>query len=339
MTQRTFAAHAAQTLARALLVLAGFVFLASAASANPENWRYEWPDTDFTKTSIEWGEILSGGPPKDGIPSIDQPVFSPARDQTQLGDTEPVITLSIGDEVKAYPLRILTWHEIVNDTVGGVPVAVTYCPLCNSAIVFKRVLDGEAVEFGTTGKLQNSNLVMYDRKTESWWQQYTGQAVVGAALGTRLKMLPARVEPFGAFRAAHPDAPVLIPSNPGFRAYGANPYVGYDSSALPFLYRGEMPEGIKPLAYVVVVDDEAWAFDLLARDGRVVRDDLEITWTSGTNSALDRRAIREGRDIGAVTVRRGGRDIPHQVTFAFVFRAFEPQGILHMVDGTLTWSQ
>lgn len=324
------------------VMTAGFFLLIGmmgVAAANPDNWRYEWPNTDFSQTSIEWDEILSGGPPKDGIPSIDEPVFSPARDQTQLGANEPVITLTIGGETKGYPLRILTWHEIVNDEIGGVPVAVTFCPLCNAAIAFDRRLDGEAVEFGTTGKLRHSDLVMYDRKTESWWQQYTGDAIVGSRLGTKLKMLPARVVSFQDFKSANPDAPVLIPNNPGMRAYGANPYAGYDSSSFPFLYRGDLPEGIKPLAYVVVADGEAWSMDLLARDGKVVKNELEISWTPGTNSALDSQAIKDGRDIGAVTVRRDGQDIPHHVTFAFVYYAFESQGKLHTIDRTLTWAR
>ena len=339
MTQQNTANRPAILLSTLVLGVVLLLANVQSASANPDNWRYEWPDTDFSQSSVEWDEIFSGGPPKDGIPSIDNPVFAPASEQPQLGEKEPVITITQGGETKGYPLRVLTWHEIVNDVVGGVPVAVTYCPLCNAAIVFDRSLDGEAVEFGTTGKLRNSDLVMYDRKTESWWQQYTGEAIVGSSLGTRLKMLPARVVSFQDFRNAHPEAPVLIPSDPTIRAYGANPYAGYDSSSFPFLYRGKLPEGIKPLAYVVVVDGEAWSMDLLSEKGQVIKNDLEISWTTGTNSALDRRVIKEGRDIGAVTVRRNGEDIAHHVTFAFVYHAFESQGKLHTSDGTLSWAR
>ncbi len=127
----------------------------------------EWPNTDFSKRSVEWNEILSGGPPKDGIPSIDDPRTEPISKIDNLTDTDPVIGLIINGKARAYPLRILTWHEIVNDELGGVPVTVTYCPLCNSSIAFDRRLDGRILDFWTTGKLRRSDMVMYDRQTES----------------------------------------------------------------------------------------------------------------------------------------------------------------------------
>ncbi len=137
-------------------------------------WSNEWPVTDFENRSIELDEILSGGPPKDGIPSIDDPVFVPAATMDDLPDLEPVISVVVDGEARAYPLRILMWHEIVNDTVNGMPLTITFCPLCNTGIVFEREIDGVVYDFGTTGKLRNSDLVMYDRQTESWWQQFLG---------------------------------------------------------------------------------------------------------------------------------------------------------------------
>ena len=316
------------------LPLAGLVWLASAAAqASPKYWKYEWPNTDFTKHSVDFGEILSGGPPKDGIPSIDDPKFVPVPEMTDLGETEPVIGLAIGGDARAYPLRILTWHEIVNDTVGGVPVAVTYCPLCNAAIVFDRRVEGKAVEFGTTGKLRNSDLIMYDRDSESWWQQFQGEAIVGARTGMRLEILPARLESWARFKARHPEGRVQVPNFAGARAYGANPYVGYDSARLPFLYRGEYPEGIAPMARVVAIGEEAWALDLLRETRRLEVRDLILTWEPGQNSALDTRQIAEGQDVGNVVVQRQGadglEDVPYDVTFAFVFHAFRPDGTLH----------
>jgi hypothetical protein len=315
----------------AALLLAPVPSAASAAVAG--TWRAEWPDTDFTKRTIDLSEIRSGGPPKDGIPSIDDPRFVLATEASDLTPTEPVIALSIGDDARAYPLRILTWHEIVNDTVGGVPVAVTYCPLCNAAIAFERQVDGRVLDFGTTGKLRHSDLVMYDRQTESWWQQYTGIAIVGELAGLALKMLPVRIEAFERFRRQHPDGRVLVPNNPSLRPYGANPYVGYDGSRVPFLYDGSFPEGIAPMAYVVAVGNEAWSLDLLRQKGRIEAGDLELSWEPGQNSALDAQFISQGRDIGNVTVRRRGADgsgaVPHHVTFAFVFHAFQPDGRLH----------
>ncbi|CAN0592941.1 unnamed protein product, partial [Laminaria digitata] len=190
-------------------------------------------------------------------------------------------------EARAYPRRGRRWHGVVNDTVGERPVSVTYCPLCNSSIVFDRRLGDRVLDFGTTGKLRKSDMVMYDRQTESWWQQFTGTGIVGEMTGKELTMLPARVEALAKFRARYPDGKVLVPNNPNFRPYGSNPYLGYDSSSRPFLYRGEMPTGIAPLAYVVKVGDQAWSLEMLKKAGKIVAGDIILTWTAGKNSALD----------------------------------------------------
>ena len=312
----------------ALILVAALPLSGGAALANPDRWAREWPQTDFTQASVGFGEILSGGPPKDGIPSIDKPQFVAVSEASDLSATEPVVGFSVNGDARAYPLRILTWHEIVNDTVGGIPVAVTYCPLCNSAIVFERTVDGEVTTFGTTGKLRNSDLVMYDRATESWWQQFLGEAIVGERTGTRLKILPARLESWERFAARFPDGQVLIPDNPGMRPYGANPYVGYDTLSRPFLYDGEMPEGIAPMKRVVAVGEQAWALEMLREKGRIESGDLVLSWEPGQTSALDTRAISEGREVGNVLVQRKGADgmvdVPYDVTFAFVFHAFRP---------------
>ncbi len=308
--------------------------LGTAAEANPERWRHAWPKTDFGKHSIEFSEIISGGLPKDGIPSIDRPEFKPVAEADHLEATEPVIGLVVNGDARAYPLAILIWHEIVNDTVGGVPVSITYCPLCNSAVVFDRRVAGEATEFGATGKLRNSDLVMYDRVTESWWQQFLGEAIVGERTGTLLKALPARLEAWERFAKRHPDGQVLVPSNPFMRRYGANPYAGYDGSRFPFLYMGDYPDNIEPMARVVAVENEAWSLELVRRKGRVESGDLVLTWEAGQNSALDASTIARGRDVGNVVVQRRGaeglKDVPYDVTFAFVFHAFRPEGVWHI---------
>ncbi len=304
-----------------------------SASANPGWWKREWSKTDFSKTSIDFSEIRSGGPPKDGIPPVDEPTFSPVSQIKDIKPTEPVVGLTIKGETRAYPLRILMWHEIVNDSVAGVPVTVTFCPLCNTAIVFDRRIAGRVLDFGTTGKLRYSDLVMYDRQTESWWQQALGEAIVGELTGTRLKMIPARIESFAKFKARAPRGKVLVPTSPGMRAYGANPYAGYDSSARPFLYSGAMPKGIKPLARVVSVGEEAWSLALVKARKRIVKGDLVITWEPGQNSALDAGDISAGRDIGNVLVQRrtgaGLKDVLYGVEFAFAFHAFHPKAPIH----------
>jgi hypothetical protein len=250
----------------------------------------------------------------------------------RLKSTVPVISFTLNGESKAYPLGILMRHEIVNDRVGGVPVAVTYCPLCNAAIVFDAKLDGKVLDFGTTGKLRNSDLVMYDRQTESWWQQFLGEGIVGSMTGKKLKMLPSRIEAFGRYKKAHPNGKVLLSAFPG-RGFGGNPYVGYDGSPHPFLYRGPLPSGIPALMRVVAVGDEAWSIALLRQKKRIEVGDLVLTWEAGQNSALDTRDISKGKDVGNVVVKRktgsGLVDAVHDVTFAFTFHAFKPKGKLH----------
>ncbi|RIA55588.1 DUF3179 domain-containing protein [Dichotomicrobium thermohalophilum] len=309
------------------------VVTATTATANPSAWKRQgWADTNFSKRAIEWNEIMSGGPPKDGIPSIDEPKFQPVADETEVAANEPVIGLEINGDARAYPLRILIWHEIVNDTVGGEPVAVTYCPLCNSAVVFKRAVKGETTTFGTTGKLRNSDLVMYDRLTESWWQQFTGKAIVGEMTGTQLEILPARLEALAQFRERHPDGKILVPNNPNFRNYGRNPYAGYDSSARPFLFRGDLPEDINPMVRVVMVRTDQptiLSLNLLRTHERIQAGDVTLTWAPGQASALDDNSVAGGRDVGTVAVERetadGAEDVPYDVTFAFVAHAFHPE--------------
>ena len=321
-------------LAAAVLLVVALAIGFGRVSANPASWKFEWPRTDFAKTSVDFAEIMSGGPPKDGIPSIDKPKFVALDEAGHLKDAEPVIGLSLGGEMRAYPVQVLMWHEIVNDVIGGVPVAVTYCPLCNAAIVFDRRLDGRVLEFGTTGKLRRSDLVMYDRQTESWWQQFLGQGIVGEMTGKRLKTIPARLESFADFKKRAPAGDVLVPNDPGMRDYGANPYAGYDTSPTPFLFEGGLPKGINPMVRVIVVDGQAWSLPLLREKGRVTEGDLVLTWRAGQNSALDTRAIARGRDVGNVVVRRvqGGeaRDVVYDVTFAFVYNAFFPGREIHV---------
>ncbi|MGE3280063.1 MAG: DUF3179 domain-containing protein [Alphaproteobacteria bacterium] len=329
--------QAATGFTRVFCVL-GAVVLAIAfavpVSAMPADWSREWPRTDFTKASVPLQEIVSGGPAKDGIPAIDRPEFvGVAQSRGRLPAREPVISVHIAGEARAYPLRILMWHEIVNDSIGGMPIAVTYCPLCDSSIVFDRRVTGRVLSFGTTGKLRHSGLVMYDRETESWWQQFLGQAIVGDLVNHQLARLPARIESFERFAQRFPDGKVMVPPQGGGRPYGANPYVGYDRSAAPLLYQGHYDDLIPPLARVVVVGDQAWPLDLLKERGRIEAGDLVLTWEPGQASALDAATIEAGRDIGNAVVQRrtpaGLEDVVYDVSFAFAFRAFHPNGRLH----------
>lgn len=301
-----------------------------AANKIPRGWKYEWSKTDFAKTSIAFDEIISGGPSKDGIPAIDKPVFKAVWEIKDMGKNEPVISLNIKGDVRAYPVRILMFHEIVNDTVGGIPVTITYCPLCNAALVFERTMDGRILDFGTTGKLRMSDMVMYDRQSESWWQQFTGEGIVGKYTGKMLKAIPSRIESFTLFRQRHPRGRVLVPNNRNMRSYGKNPYVKYDSERWPFLFKGDYDDSIlPPLARVVAVGKDAWPLSLIQKRKMIEHNGLRLTWQAGQNSALDTRKIKSGRDIGNVTVTRDGADVVYHIPFAFAFMAFNPEGVIY----------
>lgn len=317
---------------------------------------FEFPKTDWSKRAVTFSEILSGGPPKDGIPAIDRPQYvSIAEADDWLGDQEPVVLLEVNGRARAYPLQILTWHEIVNDTLGGVPVAVTFCPLCNTAIAFEGRIDDTWPSFGTTGRLRYSNLVMYDRQTETWWQQATGEAIVGEHTGRRLTTLPATIVGWEMFKTAHPESDVLSRDTGHNRSYGRNPYAGYDDvNRSPFLYIGpETSDRLLPMARVATVElnGEAVAYPYAVMErARVVNDSaggtpLVVFWQPGTASALDSSAIAEGRDVG--TVNTFSRELEGRtLTFRFEDGRFldEETGSVwtvlgRAVDGPLAESQ
>ncbi len=312
--------------------------LVQAAQANEvdpraRRWQREGWATDFTKTVIDFDDILSGGPPRDGIPSIDNPQFVTVAEVNDIPDREPVLAFEHNGDARAYPLRIMMWHEIVNDVVGGTPVAVTYCPLCNAAIVFDANVEGTPRDFGTTGKLRHSDLVMYDRQSETWWQQFSGRGIVGEHAGDELTMLPSSLQSWALFKEEHPDGQVLVPNNPQMRQYWRNPYGGYDTATSPFLFRGALPEDMPAMERVVLIrdgDPSAVTVSLLQEKGEIVDGDVRISWTPGQASALDSSSIAEGREVGNVAVTRvsDGAPIVHDVTFAFVVNAFEPSLVI-----------
>lgn len=308
-----------------LLYTLAFVLVSAAVSAEPQFWQFEWKNTNFEKSSVKWIEIESGGPGKDGIPAVDNPVMIPVVEEKRLKAREPVMTVEIGGEARAYPVRYLMWHEIANDVIAGIPVSVTYCPLCNSGIVFDGRVDGKVLTFGVSGKLRNSDMVMYDRQTESWWQQFVGESIVGDLTGTKLKKLPGWMESWESFATRNPDG--LVMDQPKFlRRYGSNPYARYDTANRPFLYRGEdPPHGIKPLARVVSVEDKAWPLTRVAKEGVITEAGYRIEWQKGMASAMDHHDISKGREVGEIRVRDAqGNDVPHDVAFAFAYHAFYP---------------
>ena len=269
-------------------------------------------ETDWSYHSVPFSDFFSGGPPRDGIPPLDNPSFVPIEEaDSWLSPMEPVIYFEINGVQRAYPLQVLIWHEVVNDVVGGVPVTVTFCPLCNSAIVFERTVNGRVLDFRTTGNLRNRDLVMWDRQTESWWQQLTGEAVVGIMTGTKLKFLPAPIVSWEDFTTHKPDGTVLSKDTGFGRRYGENPYVGYDRvDDPPFLFEGDLDGRLQPKERVaaITVDgvDAAFPFSILTEEGVVNYPvngvDVAVFFKPGTTSALDGRLIAFSRDIGSTAV-------------------------------------
>ena len=312
---------------RILSTLITVMLLALPASAQEEYWQYDWPNTDFSKKSVNFSEIMSGGPRRDGIPAINDPGMIAISEETRLGDREPVMTVELaGQTPRAYPVRYLMYHEITNDVIGQTPVAVTFCPLCNSGVTFDRRILGMTLTFGVSGKLRNSDMVMFDRETESWWQQFLGQGIVGEMTGVKLNKVPSWMESWAEFKTRNPEGLVMDQPDAN-RPYGTNPYTGYDTGA-PFLYRGENPpHGIGPLERVVVVGNRAWPLSRFASVGKITEAGVSISWVKGQASALDSRDIATSRDVGTIRVRdAAGKDVIHDVAFAFAFHAFHPSG-------------
>ena len=273
--------------------------------------------------SIDLSELRRGGPPPDGIPPIDDPVMVPVTEVDFLVDTEPVVAIEVNGEVRAYPIQILIWHEIVNDRVGGIPVTITYCPLCNSALAYERTVttqrngtpDSELIlDFGTSGLLLNSSLVMYDRQTETLWSHFTADAVHGLLVGSRLTTLPVAITSWATWRVAHPDGLVLSRETGHTREYGQNPYPGYDTSVTPFLFQGEVDGRLTAMTRIAGIalspeaNSAALAIPLITLSESLViqttlaETEILVWWVPGTNSVLNLHDIALSKDVGSVGV-------------------------------------
>ena len=290
--------------------------------------------TDFSRRAVPLSEFQSGGPGKDGIPALDEPAFVSAAEIDFLEPQEPVLAVDVEHDVRAYPIQILIWHEIVNDAVGGTPVAVTFCPLCNTALVYDRRVAGRTLDFGTTGNLRNSDLVMYDRQTETWWQQFGGRALVGELVGHELEPVPARIVSWRDFRHRYPDGRVLTRDTGHDRPYGRNPYSGYDDvAAPPFFPTASSDDRLPPKARVVFIergrDAVAVPYGTLRRRSPLTvvvgGHRLVVRWQAGVASSLDADEIADGRDVGTVEVLERGRLVPFDQPFWFAVAAFRPE--------------
>ena len=274
-----------------------------------QRFRYFGRDITLAPTSL--ANLEPGEPrdvsiytllPKDGIRSIDDPSFISAAEATDMADQEFIIGVSIDGDTRAYSINVLSRHEIVNDVVGGVPIAITYCPLCFTGIVYDRRVEGETLEFGVSGKLVMNDLVMYDRQSNSLWQQILGEGIDGRYKGTRLTLMPATQTTWAQWRAIHPDT-LVLDKNGG---YGSDSYAGYYSGGDQGVLGGFRSDDRLPAkAFVLglLVGDEPKAYPFQELAGQpVVHDtvggrDLVIVYDdrSGTAVAFDRRV--EGRRL------------------------------------------
>jgi hypothetical protein len=271
-----------------------------------------FPEIDWMMKTVDLTTITNGGPGRDGgIPSLQNPSFETQAEIDWLQPQEPVIALEINGEARAYPLQILIWHEIVTDTVGGVPVTVTFCPLCNTAIVFDRRVDGEERQFGVSGLLRESDLIMYDYTNASLWQQITGEAIVGVDAGTRLEFIPSQIISWAQFQESFPNALVLSLDTGFSRAYGINPYGGYDRVGSSTIFGTSFDDGRldakdRVLTVELGEDTVAFPFEELALhqvlEATVDGSDVVALWESGTQSSLDADSIANSADVGSAGV-------------------------------------
>ena len=268
----------------------------------------EYPLNNLEVRTVELHEIFPVLP-RDGIPAIFRPFFDTvAEGDAWLEGDEPVVVLRWAGEARAYPLQILTWHEIVNDVVGGEPLIVTYCPLCNTAIAFRSTVDGRPREFGVSGALRRNDLIMYDRETETLWQQITGEAIVGEAAGTELEFVPVQISSWSDFRDTFPEGQVLNRNTGTTRSYGENPYRYYDQPGSRILFEMDFVDGqldAKERVLTVDLGDDPVAFPFSQLTEHVVLEAnsggqrVVAFWQSGTTSALDETFIIAGRNIGS----------------------------------------
>lgn len=229
------------------------------------------------KATVPVREIHAGGPPRDGIPPIDKPRFDAADEADWLKDGDYVMGVVHNNVAKAYPIRVLVWHEIVNDELNGAPLTVTYCPLCGSGVVFDRRQADKVLDFGVSGLLYNSDMLLYDRQTESLWSQIPGKAISGPLSGHTLTRMPVSHTTWGDWREAHPDSLVLNRKTGHKRDYDVDPYEGYERNYSLYFPVSERDRRYHPKELVLALAGEegkakAWPFAELAETDGMVQD-------------------------------------------------------------------
>ncbi|UCF80129.1 MAG: DUF3179 domain-containing protein [Acidobacteriota bacterium] len=322
-------------LAGGLLVLSLFVSLMRAPDSAPEGkeeqasprgnsaplapiLRRAFGFTEATPHLVPWDEIHEGCPRRDCIPALDEPRFVPADEAGFLGDGDAVLALALGGEAKAYPLKILNWHELVNDTVGKKPVLISYCPLCGSGVAFERRVEGKTAEFGVSGLLYRSDLVMYDRATNTLWSQIEGRAIAGPLSGKFLRTLPLAHTSWGEWKKHHPGTLVLSTDTGSASDYDRYPYGDYETNQEIFFPVAARDDRLPPktAVYGVMVENTPIAYEAawLREKGKL------------TDNVAGRELAVEVEEDGSVTVRDAGTGEAFTAMrlFWFAWYAFHP---------------
>ena len=302
--------------------LSAILLLAATINANAQrNFELDILTETFgfdatTKKSVALSDLHQGCPARDCIPSIDNPKYLSAEEATHVADDDLVITLSYGGEYRAYPSKILDHHEIVNDTVGGDPLAITWCPLCGSAVGIRRTVAGKTTEFGVSGVLYNSDLVLYDRATETLWDQIEAKGIVGSMTDERLELVPVSMSRWAKWRDRHPDTLVLSNETGFAYDYTEDPYADYRDSTRLFMPVSATDERVHAKTVVFGFDlasgAVAYAESVLEADGsyrhELNGDQTEITL----------------HDDGSVTMLRGDQTFYPTRLFWFAWYTFHP---------------
>jgi hypothetical protein len=315
-----------------MLLLAGCVQEARTMEKLPELTEMEQElGINVTERGVKYivdpNKIQSGGPPKDGIPSIDNPEYVAVEEADEwIQDNELVLAIIYKGVKRVYPLQILVWHEIVNDNIAGDPILITYCPLCGSGIAYERKINGEEVEFGTSGKLYNSNLVMYDRKTNSYWSQIDGLAIVGELTGTKLKAVSIDTVVWRDWKKVHADSEVLSQDTGFNRPYGRDPYGSYYEDSFVFFPVEATDDRVHPKTVIfgIEVDGKYKAYkedDLI--DAKVIED---------TVNGVEIKIERDNAGIVKITNTDTGDEIVKERDFWFAWYAFHPGTELYEVE-------
>jgi hypothetical protein len=282
---------------------------------------------DGTKYLVHPSKIRGGGPPKDGIPSIDNPEFVSMEEADEwIEDNELVLAIEYKGEKRVYPFQIMVWHEIVNDKISGDPIAITYCPLCGSGIAYHRTFYGEEVEFGTSGKLYNSNLVMYDRKTDTYWTQIGGEAIVGELAGQELKAVPIDTVVWRSYKEFNPEALVLSQDTGFDRQYGKDPYGNYYEDTFLMFPVENQDERVHPKTVIfgVEINNE---FKAYKEEDLIEKEDIEDE-VGGEKIKLTRNLDGTVDVINLNT----GEELPKERDFWFAWYAFHPETILYSFE-------